>query len=55
VDHLNYDELEAVLRQGNWGALEVGGRVVTVDTTDFGAIDYDQIISDIRLERGTIG
>ncbi len=48
VDCLNYDEFEAVLRQGDWDALEIDGRVVTVDTTDFEAVDYGQIISDIK-------
>ena len=49
VDRLNYDEFEAVLRQGDWDALEIDGRVVTVDTTDFEAVDWGQIISDIKL------
>jgi len=48
VDRLNYDEFEAVLCQGDWDVLEIDGRVVTVDTTDFEAIDYDQIINEIR-------
>jgi predicted kinase len=48
VDGLNYDEFEAVLHQGDWDALEIGGRVVTVDTTDFEAVDYGQIINDIK-------
>jgi ribose 5-phosphate isomerase A len=50
VDRLNYDEFEAVLRQDDWGALDIDGRVVTVDTTDFKAVDYGQIINDIRPE-----
>ena len=33
VDGLNYDEFEAILRQGDWDALEIDGRVVIVDTT----------------------
>ncbi len=50
VDHLNYDEFEAVLRQGGWDVLEIDGRVVTVDTTDFAAMDYGQIVNDIQPE-----
>jgi len=50
VDRLNYDEFEAALRQGDWDALEINGRVVTVDTTDFEAVDWGQIISDVTEE-----
>jgi predicted kinase len=48
VDGLNYDEFEAVLRRGDWGALEIDGRVLIVDTTDFEAVDYGQIINCIK-------
>lgn len=51
VDHLNYDEFESVLRGGDWDALEIDSRVLTVDTTDFETVDYDQIINDIRTRR----
>jgi predicted kinase len=51
VDHLNYEEFEAVLRRGGWDALEIDSRVLTVDTTDFETVDYDQIINDIRTRR----
>jgi ribose 5-phosphate isomerase A len=54
VDHLNYDEFEAILCRGGWDALEIDGRVVIVDTTDFEAVDYGQIINDIRPERSSI-
>jgi predicted kinase len=48
VDRLNYDEFEAALRQDDWDALEIDGRVVTVDTTDFEAVDWGQVINDIK-------
>lgn len=51
VDHLNYDEFEAVLRQGDWGALKIDGRVVTVDTTDFKTVDYAQLINDLTTKK----
>lgn len=54
VDCLNYDEFEAVLRQGDWDALEIDGRVLTVDTTDFEAVDYGQIADVIRLGKNAI-
>ena len=50
VDRLNYDEFEAALHQGDWDALEINGRVVTVDTTDFEAVDWGQLISDVTEE-----
>ena len=50
VDRLNYDEFEASLRQGDWDALEINGRVVAVDTTDFEAVDWGQLISDVTEE-----
>ena len=51
VDHLNYDEFEAALRQGDWDALDIDGRVVTVDTTDFEAVDYVQLINGITEKK----
>ena len=34
--------------RGYWDALEIGGEVIEVDTTDFAGIDYDAICERIR-------
>jgi len=48
VDHVlaaefNFDDLRL-----KHAALDIGGRVVRVDTTDFGAIDYAELLQSIR-------
>jgi predicted kinase len=40
VDGMNYAEFHAVLRKGEYEPLPLGGELLTVDTTDFDAMDY---------------
>jgi hypothetical protein len=49
VDAGNLDEFRDSLRRAPWGALDIAGRVIYVDTKDFGAIDYDQIANTILI------
>ena len=46
-DHLNYGEFQEMLLRGGWPALDSGGRVIEVDTTDFGAVDYEALFEEI--------
>ncbi len=48
VDHLNYDEMQEALLKGKHEAMDIGGQVLEVDTTDFGAIDYATLFQAIR-------
>ncbi|MBU0493681.1 MAG: ATP-binding protein [Chloroflexi bacterium] len=48
VDEGNLDEFRDALRRAPWGVLDIAGRVVYVDTTDFGTVDYNQILGAIR-------
>ncbi len=55
ADHLIYEGLKATLRRGRLGHLDIGGRIIEVDTTDFSAIRYDTLFAAIRAaikERG---
>ena len=47
-DHLNYEEFKAGLLKGRDEPLDIGGTLVEVDTTDFGAIDYKKLIEMIQ-------
>jgi predicted kinase len=49
VDHLNYAEWQATLRLNRHDALEIGGSVIEIDTTDFQQIDYDSLITTVPL------
>jgi len=49
VDHLTYDELQPALLNGRLEPLDIGGTLVEVDTTDFEAIDYDGLLTAIRV------
>jgi predicted kinase len=49
VDHLNYDEFKPALLEGGSQALDIGGEIVEIDTTDFQKIDYDQLLAPIIL------
>jgi hypothetical protein len=49
VDHLNYAEFQATLILNRHYALEIGGSVIEVDTTDFQQIEYDRLITTVRL------
>lgn len=48
VDDENYDEFKDVLIKGELKALNIGGEVFALDTTDFESIDYDSIFSSIK-------
>ncbi len=47
VDTMNYDEFRESLRRGWAAPLDIGGRLIEVDTTDFNAIDYEAIFTSI--------
>lgn len=47
VDHLNYEELKEVLLKGAHDPLEIGGKVIDIDTTDFKSIDYKSLFNEI--------
>jgi predicted kinase len=48
VDHLLAGEFDADALLNKHGALEIGGRVLRVDTSDFAAIDYESLFQAIR-------
>lgn len=49
-DWQEIDRLRPVLQQGRQEVLAIGGAVIEVDTTDFEAIDYSELLR--RLRRG---
>lgn len=46
-DHLNYAEFRATLLQGRLESLDIGGRTIEIDTTDFGTIDCAAVYAEI--------
>ncbi len=48
VDHLNIAEFATRLRTNDFEPLRIGGSLYTIDTTNFQALDYTKIISDLR-------
>jgi predicted kinase len=48
VDRQSYEEIRPVLLEGRLEPLGIGGTVIEVDTTDFGAVDCDKVVSTIR-------
>ena len=46
--HLLYAELKPALMQGKLGFLNIGGTTLEVDTTDFEAINYEQVFKTIQ-------
>jgi len=48
VDHLTLEEVRRSLENDEFTALDIGGQVITVDTTDFAKIDYGQILRLLR-------
>jgi predicted kinase len=48
VDHVLVNELDPVALQRRHSALDIGGTLVEVNTTDFDAIDYSAISQAIR-------
>jgi predicted kinase len=53
VDHLNYDEFKPALLEGGSEALDIGGEILEVDTTDFQKIDYDRLLGVIKQSLAT--
>ena len=52
VDHLaTYDQFKAVLREGKYEVLEIGGSLFEIDTTDFNRIDYEGLLEAIESTR----
>jgi hypothetical protein len=49
VDHLDYAEFQTTLIPNRHYALEIGGSVIEVNTTDFQQIDYDRLSTTVRL------
>ncbi len=48
VDQETYTELEPRLLQGTSEPLQIGGRLIEVDTTDWSAVDYPALLATIR-------
>ncbi len=48
VDHQLEIELEPRLQRGTTESLHIGGQVVTLDTTDWSAVDYAALLATIR-------
>ena len=42
-----YEELKPLLRNELYGALDIGGRVIEIDTNDFSTIDYARLLEEI--------
>jgi predicted kinase len=49
VDHLSSDEELAAILARDYRALDIGGRVIEMDTTDFDKIDYAKLFQAIEL------
>jgi predicted kinase len=47
-DHLNYAEFRETLLQGRLESLDIGGRLIEIDTTDFSTIDYAAVYAEIN-------
>lgn len=48
VDPASYGELQDALLAGRYDALEIGGELIVVDTTDFNRVDYNGLLAMIR-------
>jgi predicted kinase len=46
-DHLNYAEFQETLLEGRLESLDIGGRLIEIDTTDFNTIDYAAVYAEI--------
>jgi len=47
-DTKNYEEFKEMLLRGKWDSLDIGGELLTLDTTDFENVDYNIIYDKIR-------
>jgi predicted kinase len=54
VDLQTCEDLRPVLLKGRLDALDIGGEVYTVDTTDFSTVDYDALLSAIAPKMRSI-
>jgi predicted kinase len=52
LDHVTVHEMAAVLAEGRCGALDIGGRVVKLDTTDFEMVDFEGLLREISRVLG---
>lgn len=48
VDQQNYDEVATAMRSGTYGPPDIGGTVISVDTTEFARIDYPALLAAIH-------
>jgi hypothetical protein len=48
VETLNLEEFKPVLLRGRDEAMDIGGTVVEVDTTDFEKVDYEGLVEGVR-------
>jgi predicted kinase len=49
VETLNLEEFKPALLRGRDEVLEIGGMVIEVDMTDFGRVDYERLVEEIRF------
>ncbi|HSI20747.1 MAG TPA: AAA family ATPase [Verrucomicrobiae bacterium] len=53
VDGQNPDEFKKILEEGKSATLDIPGKVIEVDTTDFAQVDYAGLIQQVRKEIGS--
>ena len=53
VDSENLDEWRPILLKGKIDALDIGGEIIDIDTSDFKKIDYDKLVSATRSATST--
>jgi predicted kinase len=44
VDATIVEEVTAQLKDGRWAALDIAGRMIVVETSDFGTVDIDAVV-----------
>ncbi|MEW5718170.1 MAG: hypothetical protein AB1817_06070 [Chloroflexota bacterium] len=54
VDHLIGDDALATVLSRDYRAMDLGGQVIEVDTTNFGKVDYEELFETIEEERPKI-
>jgi predicted kinase len=53
LDQVTIHEMEGVLAEGRCEALDIGGTVVDLDTTDFASVDFEGLREAVRSALGT--
>ena len=53
LDHRHYDRFREASLEGGREALDIGGEILEIDTTDFQKIDYDGLLETIRQRLAT--